>query len=39
MAQVEGSWIPVMLSPRLGGHGAAVWLAAEIESALSGGSR
>ena len=39
MAQVEGSWIPVMLSPRLGGHGAAVWLAAEIETALSGGPR
>ncbi|HZM52506.1 MAG TPA: DUF3137 domain-containing protein [Vicinamibacteria bacterium] len=39
MAQVEGSWIPLMLSPRLGGHGAAVWLAAEIETALSGGPR
>jgi hypothetical protein len=39
MAQVEGSWIPVMLSPRLGGHGAAVWLAAEIETALCGGPR
>ncbi|HYU42112.1 MAG TPA: DUF3137 domain-containing protein, partial [Vicinamibacteria bacterium] len=39
MAQIQGSWIPVLLSPRLGGHGAALWLAAEIESALSGGSR
>jgi hypothetical protein len=39
LAQIEGSWIPLMLSPRLGGHGAALWLAAEIESALSGGSR
>ena len=39
MAKVEGAWIPVLLSPRLGGHGAALWLAAEIESALNGGSR
>jgi hypothetical protein len=39
LAQVEGSWIPVLLSPRLRGHGAALWLAAEIETALSGGSR
>ena len=37
MAQVEGSWIPLMLTPRLGGHGAALWLAAEIEGALTGG--
>jgi hypothetical protein len=39
LAQVEGSWIPLMLSPRLGGHGAALWLAAEIEAALAGGPR
>jgi hypothetical protein len=39
LAQIEGSWIPVMLSPRLRGHGAALWLAAEIETALSGGPR
>jgi hypothetical protein len=39
LAQVEGSWIPLMLSPRLGGHGAALWLAAEIEAALTGGPR
>jgi hypothetical protein len=37
LAQVEGSWIPLMISPRLGGHGAALWLAAEIEGALTGG--
>jgi hypothetical protein len=34
MAQVEGSWIPEMLSPRLGSHGAALWLAAEVRKAL-----
>jgi hypothetical protein len=39
MAQIQGSWIPVLLSPRLGGHGAALWLAAEVESALNGGRR
>jgi hypothetical protein len=39
MAKIEGAWIPALLSPRLGGHGAALWLAAEIESALNGGSR
>jgi hypothetical protein len=39
MAQIEGSWIPVLLAPRLGGHGAALWLAAEIESALTGGRK
>jgi hypothetical protein len=39
MAQIAGSWIPVMLSPRLGGHGAALWLAAEIQTALKGGPR
>jgi hypothetical protein len=37
MAQIQGSWIPVLLAPRLGGHGAALWLAAEIETALNGG--
>jgi hypothetical protein len=37
MAQIEGSWIPALLAPRLGGHGAALWLAAEIETALTGG--
>jgi hypothetical protein len=39
MAKIEGTWIPLMLSPRLGGHGAALWLAAEIEGALNGGAR
>jgi hypothetical protein len=34
MAQIEGSWIPALLSPRLGARGAALWLAAEIESAI-----
>jgi len=39
LAHIEGSWIPVMLSPRLRGHGAARWLAAAIETALRGGPR
>lgn len=34
MARVEGSWIPEPLSPRLGSHGAALWLAAEVRQAL-----
>jgi hypothetical protein len=36
MAQVAGSWIPERLSPRLGSHGAALWLAAEVRRALGG---
>jgi hypothetical protein len=36
MAQVEGSWIPEPLSPRLGSHGAALWLAAEVRKSLGG---
>jgi len=39
MALVERSWTPVALSPRLGSHGAALWLAAEIAAALSGAPR
>ncbi|HEV7499977.1 MAG TPA: DUF3137 domain-containing protein, partial [Vicinamibacteria bacterium] len=39
MAKIAGSWIPFLLSPRLGSRGAALWLAAEIEGALSGGTK
>ena len=35
MARVEGSWIPALLSPRLGSHGAALWLTGEIERVLA----
>jgi hypothetical protein len=34
LAQTEGSWIPTLLSPRLGSHGAALWLTKAIEEAL-----
>jgi Protein of unknown function (DUF3137) len=36
MAKIEGSWIPTLFSPRLRSRGAALWLAAEIETALNG---
>jgi Protein of unknown function (DUF3137) len=38
MAQVDGSWIPEALSPRLGSHGAALWLAAQARKALGDGA-
>jgi hypothetical protein len=39
MAKIEGSWIPALFSTRLRSRGAALWLAAEIENALNGGTK